>query len=152
MVETIVAFAGLALLIGVAIAVAWQARRRVADRSIVYSVEDSIEFVYSGLDERSAAVLKRSDLRRLLEWSVRYFQVDAKPVASSEPPVVGGLEAAEYVQDQTMAIGFAYDADVIVEVLRLQSEYLFTLGAFGAEVRSDAPEQGRLGGDASGLA
>ncbi len=134
MVEAIVAVVGLILLLAVGLALSWQARRRVSDRSIVYSVEDSIEFVRAGLGDSSAAILKRSDLRRLLEWSVRYLQEEGKQPATAPPLVAGGLESAEYIQTKLMSLGFAYDAALVVEVLGLQTEYLSALGAIGAEV------------------
>jgi hypothetical protein len=140
--EAIAALIGLTLLITVGIAVAWQARRRSADLAIVYSVEDSIEFVYAGLSDGAVPALQRSDLRRILEWSVRYLQ---EGVARSDAhSVAGGLEAATYVQERGMSTGFAYDAEEILEVLQLQAEYLASLGAVGAEVRNHIVSEAQI--------
>ena len=129
---------GLALLVAVAWGVAWQERRRTAERSIVYGVEDSIAFVRAGLSDDAAQRLKQSDLRRILEWSVLHLQEGARRPPGEPPRVAASLEAAQYVQDHAVAAGHAYDGDLIVEVLRLQGDYLDSLGAVGLEV----PDEG----------
>ena len=135
--STGVALAGLLLLLALAAAVAWQERRRPAGRAIVYGVEDSIEFILAGLDTPAAARLRERDVRRILEWAVRFLQDPALRVEADRPPVAAGLEAAAYVQEQALAAGYAYDGDLIIEVLELQAEYLASLGAVGDPVEED---------------
>lgn len=125
------------MLVALAAAVLWQERRRLPERSIVYSVEDSLLFVRQRLGEEARAELKTGDIRRILEWSVRYLQDPEIRAASSEPPVAGGVAAARYVQDRCLSAGFAYDGPLILEVLAAQSEYLAGLGALGEPVTGD---------------
>ena len=61
-----------AIFLLVAGAFAWQEQRSRAEDVSVYSVEDSIEYVVGRLSPDT--VLKRSDVRRILEWEVRYLQ------------------------------------------------------------------------------
>lgn len=138
MAPTIVALAGLALLVLLAAAVAWQERRRPGERAIVYGVEESIAYIRRGLGERAAAALRAHDVRRILEWSVRYLQDPEVRRASGRPPVAAGVDAARYVQDHALASGHAYDGDLILEVLRLQASFLETLGALGSPVEDEA--------------
>lgn len=129
-----VALIGLVLLVALAFAVAWQERRRPAETAIVYSVEESVEYIHARLSEEASAALRGSDVRRILEWSVRYLQDPEVRSVRAEPPVAGGIEAATYVQERAMAAGFAYDGALIVEVLTLQTDYLRSLGAIGEEI------------------
>jgi hypothetical protein len=125
---------GLVLLVALAFAVAWQERRRPSERAIVYSVEESVEFIRARLAQGAAASLRTSDVRRILEWSVRHLQDPEVRSERGEPPVAGGVEAATYVQERAMAAGFAYDGDLILEVLAAQADYLRSLGAIGDEI------------------
>lgn len=134
MTAVIVALAGAALLAGLAVAVAWQERNKPSERAIVYGVEESIEFVIDRLGPEAASVLGAADVRRMLEWSVRYLQDPAVRADPAAPAVAGGVEAARYVQDRSIEAGVAYDAPLILEVLELQNEFLGSLGAVGDEV------------------
>lgn len=138
MTAVIVALAGVGLLVALAAAVAWQERRRPAEGAIVYGVEESIAFVRSRLSPEAASVLRPSDLRRMLEWSVRYLQDPSLRTGANETPVAGGITAARYVQDACLRAGFAYDADLVLEVLALQNEYLASLGAIADPVAGSA--------------
>lgn len=130
----IVALVGVALLVALAVAVAWQERQHPSETAIVYGVEESIAFVTEHLSYEAAQVLKASDVRRMLEWSVHYLQEPGVRVRSDLPAVAGGVEAARFVQDRSVEAGVAYDGDLILEVLRLQNEYLASLGAIGDTV------------------
>jgi hypothetical protein len=142
MTAVIVALVGVALLVALAVAVAWQERNRPAETSIVYGVEESIDFVYARLGEAPRSVLTRSDVRRMLEWSIRFLQ-DPATRAGPRAPVAGGIEAARYVQERSLEAGFAYDADLVFEVLSAQNAYLASLGAVGGAVDEDpAPGAG----------
>ena len=133
----VVALVGVALVVAVAVGVAWQERQRSSTDSIIYGVEDSIGYVEERLSEDAGRVLRSSDVRRILERSIRYLQDPDVRRALDAPPVAGGHAAARYVQDGSLALGFAYRADVIYEVLEIQNEYLAALGAVGVEVSDD---------------
>jgi hypothetical protein len=143
MTAVVVALVGLGLLILLAAAVAWQEKKATADRSIVYGVEESIEFVRLRLSDDVRGRLKLSDIRRILEWSVRYLQDPEVRAGADDPPVAGGVEAARYVQERSLAAGVAYDGDLIIEVLRLQNEFLVSLGAVGEAIE---PRDGDVSG------
>ena len=70
-VPLVVSIALFSLLAVFAAAMLWQERRGVPERAVVYGVEDSIEFVYARLDRTDVT---KTDVRRILEWSVRYLQ------------------------------------------------------------------------------
>lgn len=116
--------------VAVAIAFAWQERRAEAEDVTIYSVEDSIAYVSERLSEQTAASLKNSDVRRILEWEVRYLQDPA--VRGHGPIVAGGLPSAEYAQTSLAALGHPYDGPDIIEVLDLRAAYLAEIGAVGA--------------------
>ena len=132
--SSIVALVGFGLLLALAAAVAWQERRRPSGGSIVYGVEESIEFIRERMSQVAHQALKSSDVRRILEWSVRYLQDPEVRVDRENPPIAGGIEAVTYVQERAMDGGFSYDGDLVVEVLALQNDYLRSLGAIGEEI------------------
>lgn len=123
------------LLLGVAVAFWWQERRRLPEHAVIYGVEDALEFVVDRLSPEARAALRPSDVRRILEWELRYLQDPS--VRGEEVAVVGGLEAAHYAQEQAMAQGYPYDGALIIEVLEHQAEYLAGLGAVGDPVDAD---------------
>lgn len=141
----ILAIVMLALIVAVGIAFSWQERRMVVDHAVVYSVEDALEFVMARLSDSARSQVNRHDVRRILEWELRYLQDPA--LRSDNAAVVGGMNAAEYAQQQALAQGHAYDGAVIIEVLDHQAGYLASLGAVGEPV--DAGEiDDVLGGEA----
>lgn len=111
------------------IAVFWQESRRMQHREAIYGVEDSIEFIWEGLGEDKLG-LKKSDVRRILEWEMHYLQ---KPELWEEDgqPIVGGEAAASYTQEQSLKEGHAYEPEQIYAVMDLQAEYLSAIGAVG---------------------
>ena len=105
----------------------------------IYSVEESIEYVRRHLDPEIKDGLLVVDLRRILEWAVRYLQ---DPTAwEGDAPVVGSTEMAQFVQNEAFAAGYAYDASVIIAILDRQAEYLGSIGAIGGAVDGDGPAQ-----------
>ena len=136
--SVILAFVLLGLVVSVAVAFWWQERRTTPEREIVYGVEDALDHVMAHLSGDARAALGPNDVRRILEWELRYLQDPG--VREGDAAVVGGLEAAQYAQHQAMAQGYPYDGALIIEVLDLQAEYLAGLGAIGDPV--DA-EEGR---------
>jgi hypothetical protein len=118
------------VLAGVALGFAWQGRRGEGEDIAVYSVEDSIRFVTERLTPATAETIKRSDVRRILEWEVRYLQ-DPGLRGDDDPVVAGGLPSAEFAQESLALLGHAYDGPEIIEVLDLRSGYLREIGAIG---------------------
>ena len=98
-------------------------------REAIYGVEDSIEFIWDGLGEDKIG-LKKSDVRRILEWEMYYLQ-QPKLWAEEGPPIVGGDAAARYTQEQALEAGFSYEPPQIFGVMDLQAEYLQAIGALG---------------------
>lgn len=133
-------FVVLAVLFGtlglLAFGMLWQERRRVPEPSgaVVYSVEDSIDFVWDRLGEEQRSMIGRSDVRRILEWEMHYLQ-GARPAGAT--PVVGSVEAAEHIQRMAYEQGHAYEPASIFAVLDLQAEYLAAIGAVGGAVEGD---------------
>jgi len=119
----------MALVFAFGIAMFWQESRRMHQSEKIYGVEDSIEFIWEGLREDKLA-LKKSDVRRILEWEMHYLQ---KPELWEEDgqPIVGGEAAAAYTQEQSFEEGFAYEPEQIYAVMDLQAEYLVAIGAVG---------------------
>ncbi len=137
MTPVIVAVVFLALLLSVGIGLLWQEHRRIPDRAVIYGEEDSIEFIMPRLSDDVRAQLKAADVRRILEWSVRYLQDPDLRAELETPPVAGGVEAAEYVQAKALEAGYGYDGAMILEVLDLQTDYLVAIGAVGEPVDED---------------
>lgn len=117
------------LFVGVAIAFAWQESRAGGEDVTIYSVEDSIAYVHERLREPHKTNLKKTDVRRILEWEVRWLQDPA--VHGAQPVVAGGLPSAEFAQASLARQGHVYDGPEIIEVLDLRAEYLAAIGAVG---------------------
>lgn len=119
-----------AVLAIVAAVMLWQERHPAPEPegAVVYGVEDALEFVWSGLSEGSKQTLRRSDVRRILEWELLYLQ---RPALRDGAAVVGSEEAAAFVQDRAWEQGHPYEPEEIFEVLDLQAAYLAALGAVG---------------------
>ncbi len=120
------------VLIVVAAAFAWQEGRPSRGPAIVYGVEDALAFVMARLSDESRTQVSSRDVRRILEWEMRYLQDPS--LRGSDSAVVGGVEAAEYAQQRALAQGHPYNPSAIIEVLELQAEYLAELGAVGDPV------------------
>jgi hypothetical protein len=114
------------------VAMFWQESRRMRQPAAIYGVEDSIEWIWEGLGDDKLG-LKKSDVRRILEWEMHYLQQpdvwDDDTVA-----VVGGDAAAAYAQDKALEEGYAYEPAQIFAVLDLQASYLVAIGAVGEPV------------------
>ena len=133
----VVALVLLVVILAVGLAFGWQGIRAAPEGIVIYGVEDALEFVYSRLGDTARAALNRNDVRRILEWELRYLQNPATRTSVGELPVVGGIKAARYAQEQLHAVGLPYDGPFILEVLEYQAEYLMSLGAVGDEVTGE---------------
>jgi len=140
-VTSVIVLVGLfGILIAVGFAVAWQERQRLAEPSSVYGVEDALVFVWEGLSESTRTELRKSDVRRILEWEMHYLQ-QPRLRQGTGPAVVGGSEAATYVQDRALESGHSYEPAMIFEVLDRQADYLAAIGAVGSPVEADLDDQ-----------
>jgi hypothetical protein len=126
----------MAVVVAFGVAMFWQESKRMSQPHAIYGVEDSIEFVWISLGEETAG-LKKSDVRRILEWEMHYLQ-QPHLWESDGSPVFGGTAAAEYVQQRALAAGHAYEPDQIFAVLDMQAVYLEAIGAVGDPVDGDA--------------
>ncbi|MCP3975087.1 MAG: hypothetical protein GY720_11415 [bacterium] len=120
----------------VALGFGWQEKRAMAEDVTIYSVEDSIAYVAANLAPDTAQIIKRSDVRRILEWEVRYLQ-DPGVRAGDGTVIAGGLPSAEFAQGTLETMGFPYDGPHIIEVLDLRAEYLAGIGAIGEPLSAD---------------
>lgn len=142
MTSVVVLVALFGILVAVGLAVAWQERQRLAEPAAIYGVEDAVEFVWGSLGESTRAEIKRSDVRRILEWELKYLQQPTHR-DRSEPAIVGGMDAAAYVQDRAFESGHAYEPEVIFEVLDRQADYLVAIGAVGPPADAGFDDQER---------
>ena len=107
-------------------------------RETIYGVEDSIEFVFDALGEDTLG-LKKSDVRRILEWEMHYLQ-QPHLWEGDGSPIVAGEAAAAYVQEQAFEVGHPYEPEQIYAVLDYQAAYLLAIGAIGNEATdTDSP-------------
>ncbi|MGI9643343.1 MAG: hypothetical protein ACR2N9_11260, partial [Acidimicrobiia bacterium] len=117
------------------IAMFWQESRRMQQPAAIYGVDDSIEWIWEGLGDDKLG-LKKSDIRRILEWEMHYLQ---QPDVWKDDgnPVVGGEAAAAYAQEKSLEEGHAYEPNQIFAVMDLQATYLEAIGAVGEPVEGD---------------
>jgi hypothetical protein len=114
-----------------------QARRTpIRDGVAIYGVDDAVVYVWERLPEVIAASVDRSDIRRILEWEMLYLQ---RPSRRDGPAVVGGVDAAEFIQRRAYEAGHAYEPEAIFAVLDLQADYLLAIGAVGDPVDPEPP-------------
>lgn len=121
----------MAVVLAFGVAMFWQESKRMRHREAIYGVEDSIEFVWESLGEDKRG-LKKSDVRRILEWELHYLQ-QPHLWADEGEAVVGSTASAQYVQDQALAGGHAYEPEQIFIVLEYQAAYLQAIGAIADE-------------------
>ncbi len=113
----------------------WQESKRMRHREAIYGVEDSIEWVWESIGEDTRG-LKKSDVRRILEWELHYLQ-QPHLWESDGVAVVGGDAAAAYVQERALEMGHAYEPEQIFLVLDHQATYLAAIGALADPVEDD---------------
>ncbi|MDK1026558.1 MAG: hypothetical protein QGM46_07710 [Actinomycetota bacterium] len=114
------------------IAMFWQESRRMQHPEAIYGVEDSIEFIWESLGEDKLG-LKKSDVRRILEWEMHYLQ-QPELWEQDGPPIVGGEAAARFTQEKALEAGYPYEPAQIYGVMDLQAAYLEAIGAVGEVV------------------
>lgn len=121
----------MAVVLAFGVAMFWQESKRMRHREAIYGVEDSIEFVWESLGDDKRG-LKKSDVRRILEWELHYLQ-QPHLWAEEGNAVVGSTASATYVQEQALAGGHPYEPEQIFVVLEYQAAYLLAIGAIAEE-------------------
>lgn len=142
-------FAFVALLVGVFLLivalVVWQeAKRRPSYEALEYVVEDAVRHVESGLEAEGKDNLRKSDIRRILEWEVYYLQGLAQQDRGNPvETVAGGHEASiEYIIEQIASKhGVSYSQEDVEDVLRYEADYLVRIGAVGEAVDFGGEEE-----------
>jgi hypothetical protein len=124
-----------AIFLLVVAALLWQeAKRRSFDEGYIYVVDEAVDFIHGRLGESK---LKRSDVKRIIEYEVFYLQGLAQERRSQPVDVVaGGAEpAVDYIAARIAEVhNVSYPLDEIRAVLRFEAEYLGSIGAVGAPV------------------
>ena len=126
------------LLVGVFLlivaALVWQeARERGNPTESVFGIEDATDHILGELPEPVRARLGRDNVRRIIEWQVRFLQDLAKG-DEAVPVVVGSTEGTvEYIAERMTKVGRPLAPDDIGIVLEAQGAYLAGLGVIGAE-------------------
>ena len=141
-----------AVLLAVIGALVWQeARSRVTPDGPTYVVEDAVSHIIAGLPPDSG--LRRSDVRRIVEWEVYQLQGLAQPSRRRPVDVIAGGtdQTVTYIVDQIAERhGVTYAPVRVAEVLALEAEYLQSIGAVGGPVSEDRQHDGtqpERGGD-----
>ena len=142
-------FAFVALLIGIFLIVValvvWQeAKRRPSYEPLTYVVDDAVKHVETGLAAEGNDHLARSDIRRILDWEVFYLQGLAQDDRSNPvDTIAGGHEASiEYIIDQIATKhGVSYAREDVENVLRMEADYLFQIGAIGEPVEIEGDDE-----------
>jgi hypothetical protein len=136
-VVALVALLSAALLIVVAAMVWQEAKRRSQSGEPTYVISDAVRFILARLEPEVAERLHRAGVLRIIEWEVHYLQGLAQedrrnPVET----VAGGSDASiDYVTGEIARVnGVTYDRDDVAAVLRLEADYLMSIGAVGEPV------------------
>ncbi|NNF68784.1 MAG: hypothetical protein HKO63_04615 [Acidimicrobiia bacterium] len=120
------------LLVAVGVGFAWQETRR--PDSTVFGMREAVAYIYGRMDSGLKQGLRPADIERIVGWELRYVDEQRRSRDSDEPVVVASLAGGAYAQQKAIEEGFTYDGPIIEEVLRLEAEYLASLGAVGEEV------------------
>ena len=131
----VLAFVGLALVLAIGAAFFWQEVRSIPEDARLYSMTDAVDFVWERLGADARSRLTRADVRRILEWEIRFHQEAMSGQGGGN--VVGGADGAVFIQQQGIAAGHSYDGPLILEVLGHEAGYLVSIGAVGEPVEED---------------
>ncbi|MGF1617178.1 MAG: hypothetical protein ACFCU2_05145 [Acidimicrobiia bacterium] len=143
----LIVFIGLlvGLFLVIAALVVWQeSNRRPGYDPLTYVTEDAVKHVEAGLAGEGKAGLKRTDIRRIIEWEVFYLQgLGQKDRKNPVKTVAGGHESSvEYIVGQIEEKhGVTYTSDAVADVLRYEADYLTRIGAVGEAVDPDGGRQ-----------
>jgi hypothetical protein len=142
-VALVVLLAGVFLVI-VALVVWQEAKRRPSYEPLEYVIEDAVRHVEAGLESEGNDNLRRSDVRRILEWEVYYLQGLAQDNRRNPVETIAGGHrvSIEYIIEQIASKhGVSYAPRDVEDVLRHEADYLFRIGAVGEAVDLDGGEE-----------
>jgi hypothetical protein len=131
-------------LIVVALVVWQEAKRRPSYEPLTYVVDDAVKHVETGLNAEDNSTLSRADIRRILDWEVFYLQGLAQEDRSNPvETVAGGHEASvDYIIEQIATKhGVSYAREDVQNVLRMEADYLYQIGAIGEPVEFEGGEE-----------
>lgn len=138
-----------AILLGVVGALVWQeARRRPSPSEKAYVIDEAVRFISSRLPADVRGRLRGGGVKRVIEWEVFYLQgLAQKSRRQPVETVAGGSDASiDYIVDRIAVVnGVTYDRGDVGEVLRLEAEYLMSIGAVGepVDLAIDQSEEGK---------
>ncbi|CAN5763517.1 hypothetical protein BH23ACT5_BH23ACT5_14830 [soil metagenome] len=139
---TLAAFLVAVFLLVVGILLWQEARRRPGRPEPVYVIDVAVEYIADHLDTDTRGRLRGGGVRRIIEWEVYVLQGLAqrqrwRPV---ETLAGGSDESIDYIVDQIATVhGTTYDRSDVAAVLRLEAEYLVSIGAVGEPVAPEEP-------------
>lgn len=144
---TLVVFVGglAAIFLLIVATLVWQeARSRTYDEGVVYVIDDAIGFIGERLPADVSDRVRRSDIQRILEWEIFYLQGLAQKRRSQPVETIAGGDGAavSYITGQIAEKhGVTYDAGDVAAVLRLEAEYLVSIGAVGNMVEGEETQR-----------
>ncbi len=132
------------VLLLVAAAFVWQEASLAPDAETTYVIEEVVPFAYHLLSDQAMGHLYVDDVRRILEWEVRYLQGLASRGAgngdaprSVGPLVAGSDEGVTFIINRAAQHGHLYEAADVLEVLAGEAAYLVDIGAVGPPVTGE---------------
>ncbi len=144
---TLIVFIGLlvGLFLLIAALVVWQeSTRRPGYEPLTYVIEDAVKHIEAGLTAEGKTGLKRTDIRRIIEWEVFYLQgLGQEDRKNPVETVAGGHESSvEFIVGQIEEKhGVTYTSGDVADVLRYEADYLTRIGAVGEAVDPDGGRQ-----------
>lgn len=124
--------------IAVVALMAWQEAQQRPDQSVAtYVIEDAVRFVNGRLNDETRKRLAGGGILRILEWEIYYLQgLAQKSRRNPVETVAGGSDASiDYIEERIATVhGVTYDRSDIAAVLRLEADYLVSIGAVGEPV------------------
>jgi hypothetical protein len=135
-------FALFLLIVGLMV---WQeAKRRPGSAERAYVIDDAVRFINPRLDDGPRERLGVAGVRRVIEWEVHYLQGLAQETRRHPvETVAGGSDASiDYIVGQIAEVnGVTYDREDVADVLRLEADYLVSIGAVGEPVDPDSDQE-----------
>jgi len=107
-----------------------------APPAAIFDPDDAYEWVVEHVPDDVAATLTPTDVRRILEFQLEFFQRKGVSQNGSTPKpngpvIVGGAEQVAYILERCEATGEAYLPEQVHGVVETQLSYLRAIGAIG---------------------
>lgn len=128
----------LAVFLAVVAVLVWQeAKKRPYDEGLAYVIDDAVEFIHSRMGDSE---LRRSDVKRIIEYEIFYLQGLAQKRRRHPVEVVAGGSdpAVDYIHARIAeSHGVSYALADLRSVLELEAAYLQSIGAVGEPVEEE---------------